>query len=114
MGDGVLIEFASAVDAVACAVEMHKRFAMANHSVPEQRRIVMRYLRAASHEEVITATEAMAMTAEHVAEPHEVKSHEVTGKFRFAPDAYAAKPDAHVEPAATHQDKEEKKEDGGE
>jgi TolB-like protein/tetratricopeptide (TPR) repeat protein len=42
MGDGVLIEFASAVDAVACAVEMHKRFADANQSLPEERRIVLR------------------------------------------------------------------------
>jgi len=42
MGDGVLIEFASAVDAVACAVEMHKRFAEANQSLPEERRIVLR------------------------------------------------------------------------
>jgi TolB-like protein/class 3 adenylate cyclase/Tfp pilus assembly protein PilF len=42
MGDGELIEFASAVDAVACAVETHKRFAAANQSLPEERRIVLR------------------------------------------------------------------------
>jgi hypothetical protein len=78
---------------------------------PEQRRIVMRYLRAASHEEAITATEAMAMTAQHAAEPHEVKPHEVTGKFRFSPDAYAVKPEPAGGAAAT---KEEKEEDGGE
>jgi len=42
MGDGVLIEFASAVDAVDCAVEIQKRFAEANKSLPEARRIVLR------------------------------------------------------------------------
>jgi adenylate cyclase len=42
MGDGVLIEFASAVDAVTCAVEIQKRFVEANQSLPEERRIVLR------------------------------------------------------------------------
>jgi class 3 adenylate cyclase len=42
MGDGVLVEFASAVDAVECAVEVQKRFAEANRSLPEARRIVLR------------------------------------------------------------------------
>src|SRR5439155_5916367 len=42
MGDGVLVEFASAVDAVECAVEVQKRFAETNRSLPEARRIVLR------------------------------------------------------------------------
>jgi len=42
MGDGVLVEFASAVNAVACAVELQKRMAVANDGVPEQQRIVLR------------------------------------------------------------------------
>ena len=46
-------------------------------------------------------------TAEHVADPHEVKSNEITGKFRFSPEAYAPKADGDGEA-------EEKNEDGGE
>src|SRR5215510_485647 len=42
MGDGVLVEFASAVNAVACAVELQKRMAAANEGVPEERRILLR------------------------------------------------------------------------
>ena len=42
MGDGVLIEFGSAVNAVACAVELQKQFATANAGVAEDRRIVLR------------------------------------------------------------------------
>src|SRR5437773_1982212 len=42
MGDGVLVEFASAVDAVECAIELQKRFAEANQTLPEARRIVLR------------------------------------------------------------------------
>jgi TolB-like protein/class 3 adenylate cyclase len=42
MGDGVLVEFASAVNAVQCAVELQKRMAEANSSVPEARRIILR------------------------------------------------------------------------
>jgi adenylate cyclase len=42
MGDGVLVEFASAVNAVACAVELQKRMAAANDSMPEDRRVVLR------------------------------------------------------------------------
>jgi adenylate cyclase len=42
MGDGVLVEFASAVKAVACAVELQKRMAAANEGVPEERRILLR------------------------------------------------------------------------
>src|SRR5262245_14593545 len=42
MGDGVLVEFTSAVNAVACAVELQKRMAAANEGVLEQQRIVLR------------------------------------------------------------------------
>jgi TolB-like protein len=42
MGDGVLVEFASAVDAVQCAVDLQSGFAAANQSVAEARRINLR------------------------------------------------------------------------
>jgi TolB-like protein/class 3 adenylate cyclase len=42
MGDGVLVEFASAVNAVACAVELQKQMAAANDDVAETQRIVLR------------------------------------------------------------------------
>jgi adenylate cyclase len=42
MGDGVLVEFGSAVNAVACAVELQTQFAAANDGVAEARRIVLR------------------------------------------------------------------------
>ena len=42
MGDGVLVEFPSAVNAVECAVELQKRMAAANERLPEERRIVLR------------------------------------------------------------------------
>jgi len=42
MGDGVLIEYASAVDAVACAAELQNAMAAANGSSPEERCVVLR------------------------------------------------------------------------
>jgi len=42
MGDGVLVEFGSAVNAVACAIELQKQFAAANEGLAEDRRIVLR------------------------------------------------------------------------
>jgi adenylate cyclase len=42
MGDGVLVEFGSAVNAVACAVELQKRMAAANDDVIDDRRIDLR------------------------------------------------------------------------
>ena len=42
MGDGVLVEFGSAVDAVQCAVELQKAFTGANQGVPEDQRIALR------------------------------------------------------------------------
>src|SRR5882724_3978526 len=42
MGDGALVEFASAVNAVACAIELQKHMASANFSLPDDRHIVLR------------------------------------------------------------------------
>jgi TolB-like protein len=42
MGDGVLIEFASAVNAVEAALALQQKFAEANATRPEDRRIVLR------------------------------------------------------------------------
>jgi TolB-like protein/Tfp pilus assembly protein PilF len=42
MGDGVLVEFASAVNAVECAVELQLGMAAANAQLPGERRIVLR------------------------------------------------------------------------
>jgi len=41
-GDGVLVEFASAVNAVACAVELQEKFGTANADLPQDRRVVLR------------------------------------------------------------------------
>lgn len=41
-GDGVLVEFASAVNAVQCAVELQEAMASANADQPQDRRIVLR------------------------------------------------------------------------
>jgi TolB-like protein/class 3 adenylate cyclase len=42
MGDGVLVEFGSAVNAVACAVELQNRMAEANNGLSEDQKIVLR------------------------------------------------------------------------
>ena len=42
MGDGVLVEFSSAVNAVAGALELQRKMAEANEGLPDQRRIVLR------------------------------------------------------------------------
>ena len=42
MGDEVLAEFASAVNAVECAVNMQEAMAAANEGVPEERKIILR------------------------------------------------------------------------
>ncbi|HEY5608781.1 MAG TPA: adenylate/guanylate cyclase domain-containing protein, partial [Alphaproteobacteria bacterium] len=41
-GDGLLAEFASALDAVRCAVEVQRTMTLRNAAVPEERRIVFR------------------------------------------------------------------------
>jgi class 3 adenylate cyclase/TolB-like protein len=41
-GDGMLVEFASAVDAVRCAVDVQRSMAERNEAVPPERRIVFR------------------------------------------------------------------------
>jgi adenylate cyclase len=42
MGDGILVEFASAVSAVACAVELQATMEAANADLPEDRQILLR------------------------------------------------------------------------
>src|SRR5215467_11986957 len=42
MGDGVLVEFGSAVNAVACAVELQNQMAAANGGVADDQRIALR------------------------------------------------------------------------
>src|SRR5215471_17569250 len=42
MGDGVLVEFASAVNVVACAVELQKAMAVANNGIANDQRIILR------------------------------------------------------------------------
>lgn len=42
MGDGVLVEFASAVDGVECAVELQAAMHDANDALPEDRRTILR------------------------------------------------------------------------
>jgi len=42
MGDGVLVDFASAVNAVACAVDLQREMAIANANVATDRRIALR------------------------------------------------------------------------
>jgi len=41
-GDGLLVEFASIVDAVRCAVEVQREIALRNAEVPQERRIALR------------------------------------------------------------------------
>ncbi|WP_311739960.1 adenylate/guanylate cyclase domain-containing protein [Bradyrhizobium sp. CB1015] len=41
-GDGLLVEFASAVDAVSCAIELQTAMAERSVNVPEDRRMVLR------------------------------------------------------------------------
>ncbi|CDM61083.1 adenylate/guanylate cyclase domain-containing protein [Rhizobium favelukesii] len=42
MGDGVLVEFAIAMNAVTAAIELQSKMAEANEPLPENRRIVLR------------------------------------------------------------------------
>ena len=42
MGDGVLVEFGSAVNAVSCALDLQERMAKANEKLPDPRQIVLR------------------------------------------------------------------------
>src|SRR5262245_66017523 len=42
MGDGVLVEFGSAVNAVQCAVELQQAMAAANGGQPEEQHILLR------------------------------------------------------------------------
>jgi hypothetical protein len=69
----------------------------------DQRRMIMRYLRAASREDTISAEDAQVMNTQHAPDPHGK-----TGKFRFSADAWALKPEG------SENTEEEKKEDGGE
>src|SRR5262244_3564051 len=42
MGDGVLVEFASGVSAVQCAVDLQQAMAAANSELPDDRHILLR------------------------------------------------------------------------
>src|SRR5215813_4106439 len=42
IGDGVLVEFASAVEAVSCAVALQEAMAVTNEAAEESRRVVLR------------------------------------------------------------------------
>ena len=42
MGDGVLVEFASAVNAVQCAADLQQKMAEANTGLAQERAIVLR------------------------------------------------------------------------
>jgi class 3 adenylate cyclase len=42
MGDGMLVEFASAINAVEAALELQRKMALANVDIPEPHRIVLR------------------------------------------------------------------------
>ena len=42
MGDGLLLEFPSVVNATACAVQMQEEMALRNEAVPEDQRIIFR------------------------------------------------------------------------
>ena len=42
MGDGVLVEFTSAVSAVQCAVDLQQAMAAANRDLPDDRHILLR------------------------------------------------------------------------
>src|SRR5712692_6039388 len=42
MGDGVIVEFGSAVNAVACAIELQKKMTEAGAGEPNDRRVVLR------------------------------------------------------------------------
>lgn len=42
MGDGILIEFGSAVDAVQCAIELQRETGLANDKIPHKSRMVLR------------------------------------------------------------------------
>src|SRR5579862_468923 len=42
MGDGVLVEFASVVNAVQCAVEVQKGMAAANAALPAEKQVLLR------------------------------------------------------------------------
>src|SRR5262249_37079917 len=42
MGDGVLVEFGSAVDAVECAIQLQKAMDSVNVDLPEDKRVVLR------------------------------------------------------------------------
>jgi adenylate cyclase len=73
-GDGVLIEFASAVDAVRCAVEVQQRMAPSNKDVPNDTRMDFRVgINLGRVEERGRATLALSRFASFAKEPQRRK-----------------------------------------
>ena len=69
-GDGMLVEFASIVDALRCAVDVQRQMAERNVQVPPERRIEFRIgLNWATSSSMTRTSMATASTSPHVSKP---------------------------------------------